>query len=130
MVISMSRKINSEKKRGHTNIYALGRILSRDTSVYTAVRTLRCSPSVHITDIIFHYFWFVCKKYTPIWLVTISNALNFATVWPASLFNSGFPEIRFFRVLRTKHIFIFQEGFRKWNCIMFYWEYFLHIFVK
>jgi len=80
------------RKKGHTNIHAVGRILSRDTSVYTAVRTLRCSPSVHITDIIFHYFWFVCKKYTLMWLVTIWNALNFfATVLRTSLLNSGRP---------------------------------------
>lgn len=79
------------KRKCHINIHAVGRILSRDTSVYTAVRTLRCSPSVHITDIIFQHFWFVCKKYAPMWLVTIWNALNFATVWPTSLLNSGRP---------------------------------------
>ena len=80
------------RKKGHTNIHAVGRILSRNTSVYTAVRTLRCSPSVHITDIIFQYFWFVCKKYTLMWLVTIWNSLNFfATVLRTSLLNSGCP---------------------------------------
>lgn len=76
------------KKEGHIDIHALRRILSRDTIVYTAVRTLRCSPSIHITDIIFQYLWFVCKKYTPMWLLTIWNALNFATVWPTSVLNS------------------------------------------
>jgi len=88
--VSMSRKIHSEKKN-HSNIHALGRIWSRDISVYTAIRTLRCSSSVHITDIIFQYFWFVCKKYTPMWLVTIWNGPKFATVWPKSLLHSGRP---------------------------------------